>query len=146
MAAGTFKWFRHGLLHVASGDINWATDTVKVLLATSAYTPDQDAHEFRSSVTDEVTGTGYTAGGATLASKSLDHATTKVVRLIAADVALTGSTITGARTAVVYKVVGSAATDILLGYATVNADTASLSGTMTLNFDNTNGILTLTAS
>ena len=146
MATGTFKWFRGGLKHAVSGDLNWPTDTFKVLLTTSAYTPNQDTHEFRSSVTNEVSGTGYTAGGAALANKSVGVATSKIARLIADDVALTGSTIASARTAVVYKVVGTAATDILLGYATVDADTSSSSGTMTLDFDNTNGILTLTAS
>lgn len=146
MATGTFHWYRGGLKHLAAGDIAWAAGTFNVMLTTSAYTPNQDTHEFRSSVTNEVTGTGYTAGGVELANKSVGVATSKIARLIADDVAITASTIASARTAVVYKVVGTAATDILLGYATVDADTSSSSGTMTLDFDNTNGILTLTAS
>jgi hypothetical protein len=32
--------------HFASADINWASDTIKVALLTSTYTPNQDTHEF----------------------------------------------------------------------------------------------------
>ncbi len=41
------------------------------MLVTSAYTPNQDTHTKRSDITNEVTGTGYTAGRATLANKSV---------------------------------------------------------------------------
>jgi hypothetical protein len=53
-----------------SGSLNFASDTIKGALVGSAYTPDFTAHQFFSSITNEVTGTGYTAGGATLASKT----------------------------------------------------------------------------
>lgn len=52
---------------IATDSIDLDTDTIKVMLVTSAYTPDQDAHTKRSDFTNEVTGAGYTAGGATLA-------------------------------------------------------------------------------
>lgn len=146
MSTGAFHWYRSGLKHLAAGDIKWAADTINVMLATVAYVPNQDTHEFRAAVTNEVSGTGYTAGGVALASKAVDVATSKVVRLIADDVAIPASTIPNARVAVIYKVVGTAATDILIGYAVVDADASSSSGTMTLDFDNANGILTLTAS
>src|SRR5260370_21192542 len=47
-------------------------DTIKVMLATASYTPDQTNHQFKSSVTNEVAfGSGnYTAGGVALASKT----------------------------------------------------------------------------
>jgi hypothetical protein len=38
------------------GSIDLDTDTIKVMLVTSAYTPDQDAHDFKEVVTDEVFG------------------------------------------------------------------------------------------
>jgi hypothetical protein len=59
--------------------INLLTDTIKVMLVSSAYTPDKD-HDFVTSITGgsskELSGTGYTAGfgGAgrkTLASKTV---------------------------------------------------------------------------
>lgn len=53
------------------GDIDLANDTIKVMLLTSSYTPDLD-HDFVDDVSaNEVSGTGYTAGGATLASKAI---------------------------------------------------------------------------
>lgn len=48
---------------VARGNINPSVDTFRVMLVTSAYTEDKDTHLKRSSITNEVTGTGYTAGG-----------------------------------------------------------------------------------
>lgn len=49
----------------------WASDTIKVALLTSSYTPNYDTHDFFDDITNEVTGTGYTAGGATLGSKTV---------------------------------------------------------------------------
>ena len=50
---------------MARGDIDFDTDTFKAMLVTSSYTPNKDTHDFRDDVTNEVSGTGYTAGGAT---------------------------------------------------------------------------------
>jgi hypothetical protein len=60
--------FDSARLKMQTGDIDLNTDTFKILLVTSSYTPNQATHDFRDDVTNEVTGTGYTAGGATLAS------------------------------------------------------------------------------
>ena len=51
---------------VARGNIDCDTDTFYGMLVTSTYTAaaDKDAHLKRSSVTNEITATGYTAGGA----------------------------------------------------------------------------------
>jgi hypothetical protein len=54
-------------------EINFASDTIKAMLTTSAYTFDVTAHRYKSSVTNEVSGTGYTAGGNTLAGKSVTY-------------------------------------------------------------------------
>jgi hypothetical protein len=54
---------------------DWDTDTIKVALTTSTYVPDIDVHDFFNDVTNEVTGTGYTAGGATLATPTLTYDT-----------------------------------------------------------------------
>lgn len=43
-----------------------ALGTPRVMLATASYTPDQDAHIFASSITNEAAGTGYTANGVIL--------------------------------------------------------------------------------
>ena len=49
----------------AKGAIDYDTDTFKIMLVTSSYTPNKGTHTRRSDVTNEVTGTGYTAGGVT---------------------------------------------------------------------------------
>ena len=43
--------------------------TVKLLIVTNSYTPDQNAHDFEDDLgANEVSGTGYTAGGNTMAN------------------------------------------------------------------------------
>jgi hypothetical protein len=39
---------------IANGSIDLDTDTIKVMIVTSAYTPDQDAHDERDDITNEV--------------------------------------------------------------------------------------------
>jgi hypothetical protein len=64
------KMHAQNIVSMGAAGINWASDTIKAMLCTSAYTPDPITHAFKSSVTNEVTGTGYTAGGATLGGKN----------------------------------------------------------------------------
>ena len=49
--------------------IDFDNDTFKQLLVTSSYTANKDTHTKRSDVTNEISGTGYTAGGATVTAK-----------------------------------------------------------------------------
>jgi hypothetical protein len=53
--------------HLAQKRMDLDSDTFKAMLVTSAYTY-SSAHDFQNDITNEVTGTGYTAGGATLTS------------------------------------------------------------------------------
>lgn len=113
--------------------VDWLGDTIKVMLCTSSYTPSQTTHAYKSSVTNEVTGTGYTAGGATLGSTTATKSSL-TVSLDAADTSWTSSTIT-ARYAVIYKSTGSDATSPVLGYVDFGADATSTSGTFTITWD-----------
>lgn len=56
-----------------SSAVDFLSDTIKAALTTSAYTPNRDTHEFFSDITNEISGTGYTAGGATLGSKTITY-------------------------------------------------------------------------
>lgn len=56
-----------------NASIDWLSDTIKCMLCTSTYTPNLDTHIYKSSVTNEITGTGYTAGGATLGSAAITN-------------------------------------------------------------------------
>jgi hypothetical protein len=59
-------------------DLNSASSDIKCCLMTSAYTPDQDTHVSYNDITNEITGTGYTAGGASLSNKTLSYSTRTV--------------------------------------------------------------------
>ena len=79
-------------------EIDWDSDTIKVALLNNTYTADQDAHDYFDDVSAyEVTGTGYTAGGLTLANKTNTYnSATNVIVLDADDVTWASSTITRA--------------------------------------------------
>lgn len=121
------------------GGIDYLTDTIKVALVTSAYAVNIDAHTYFSDITNEVTGTGYTAGGATLATKTStqDNVNDRGV-MDAADVTWSASTIT-ARGAIVYKSTGVATTSPVMFYIDFGADKSSSSSDFTIQW-NTSGI------
>jgi len=79
MAVTAFMFGKHyanALGGEAGGDAfqsDYLTDTIKVMLATSSYAENLDTHETKADVTNEVVGTGYTAGGATLGSKTITY-------------------------------------------------------------------------
>lgn len=123
-------------------DIDHESDTIKVALVTSSYTPNQDTHDFFDDVTNEVSGTGYTAGGATLASKTTTQDDTDNEGVFdAADVTWSSSTIT-ARGAVVYKSTGTASTSDLICYFDFGSDQTSSSGDFTIQW-NSEGIVNI---
>lgn len=132
-------------LRAYSGGFNLLTDTIKALLTTSAHVPNQDTHVYRSDLTNEVTGTGYTAGGATLANKTLTYtAATNVTMFDADDVTWPNSTIT-ARNYHVYKDTGTPTTSPLIAYGIQDADIGSVNGTLSLPWP-VSGIFTNTAT
>lgn len=127
-------------------EIDFNSDTMKVMLCTSTYTPNQDTHQYKSDVTNEVSGTGYTAGGATLGTPTVTYtAATKVLKLDGANVSWASSTIT-ARYAVIYdSTPATDATRPLLAYVDFGADVSSTNGTFSITWDAA-GIATVTVS
>lgn len=142
--AVTAKMYGNALLKALNKEVNYLTDTVKVMLCTSAYVPDQDAHIYKSSVTNEVVGTGYTAGGATLTTKTMTYdGTTNTIKLDADDITWASSTIT-ARFAVIYDSTGTDSTSTLLGYVDFGTDQISSAGDFKITWD-VAGIFQITA-
>jgi len=117
---------------MARGAIDFDTDTFKVLLVTSSYTANKDTHDKRDDITNEVSGTGYTAGGVTSAcTVTKDTANDKVTLSLAA-VSWPTSTIT-ARGAVYYKSRGGASSaDELVAYVDFGGDVTSTGATFSL--------------
>jgi hypothetical protein len=93
--------------------------TVKAMLVGSGFVFDKHVHEFRSSVTGEVSGTGYTAGGMTLTgvAAQLDAANSRV-ELVANNADFGSLTVTAAAQIITYISTGSAATDRIIGVHT----------------------------
>jgi hypothetical protein len=140
------KLYGNFLLKSLNKEVDYDTDTIKVALLTSSYTPDQDAHDYFNDVSSyEVSGTGYTAGGNTLASKTATYdSATNVIILDAADTTWASSTIT-ARYAVIYDSTGTASTSTLIGYVDFGSDQSSTNGNFTITWDAT-GIVRITVA
>jgi len=142
--AVTAKWYGKCFTNAfGAAPINFGSDTIKVALTTSTYTPDQDTHDFFDDVTNEVSGTGYSAGGATLGSAAVTYtAGTNVVKFDAADTSWTTATIT-ARYAVVYKSTGTPSTSPLMFYVDFGEDKVSSGGTFAITW-HADGMATVT--
>lgn len=117
---------------MARGAIDFDTDTFKAMLVTSSYTPNKDTDDKRNDLAHEVSGTGYTAGGVTLAcTVAKDTANDKVTLTFAAH-NWTTSTIT-ARAEVIYKSRGgSSNADELVYYNDFGTDVSTTGGTFSV--------------
>jgi hypothetical protein len=141
------KLYGQFLSQALNKEIDWDTDTIKVALLTNSYTPDQDAHNYWDDVsTYQVTGTGYTAGGAALTNKTNTYTgASNVIVLDADDVTWSSSTIT-ARYAVIYNdSPATNATKNLIGYVDFGSDQSSSNGNFTITWDAT-GIVRITVA
>lgn len=68
----TWNFYANGLKKLQEAAFNLTSDTIKCGLLVPGHIIDKNAHDFWDDVqADEITGTGYTAGGATLGSKSI---------------------------------------------------------------------------
>lgn len=139
MADVIYNTFKRDIMN---GSIDLDTDIIHVMLVTSAYIPNEDTHEFKSSVTNEVSGTGYNARGSALASKTVTVDTIDNEGVFdAADVTWATSTIT-ARAAVVFKETTVDGTSRLICYLDFVTDKSSSAGDFTIQWG-AEGILNL---
>lgn len=133
---------------VATHQVQYLADTIKVMLTDVGYVPDQDAHEFISDVTNEITntsGSAYVAGGQALSSKTLTYDTsTNEVRLDAADPQWTSASFSLYR-AVVYKDTGTPTTSPLMGYVDFGSVQTVGNGIFQIVWDAT-GMMKVTAA
>ena len=134
------KVFGPFLLSLASKEMNLASDTLKCSLHTSSMAPNQDTWRYKSDLTNEVTGTGYTAGGVTLTGVTLTYdGASNTLKLDSNDPAWASSTIT-AKFAVFYDATPSTdATRPLIAYVDLDGNISSTNSTFTVQLD-ANGI------
>lgn len=115
------------------GLINFETDSFKAILVTSGYVASEDTHEKRDDITDEVSGTGYTAGGIACDVTVTKNITSNSVTIEFAEVSWPGSQIT-ARGCVYYKSRGGDANlDELVVYNDFGSDISVLETAPTFN-------------
>jgi hypothetical protein len=113
------------------------TGTFKFLLVSSVPSEANfDAYDFRDDVANEVTGTGYTAGGvaATVTVGSVDTTNDRVaVTITDLTNAWTGSTISAVG-GWLYKAVGTAGTDQLVSFVDFGGTVTSTAGDYSVTF------------
>ena len=139
---GTPTVYNQFKLKQFNGDaIDLDNDTIKVAIATSAYTVSQ-ANDFFNDITNEVSGTNYTAGGTAISgvTLALDGNTVEWVHNDI-DWTQSASGFANGRTFVWYKDTGTPATSPLIMYMTEAADFGNVAGTLTLDGSSATGVL-----
>lgn len=130
--------------HLAKADIDWDTATFKVLLVSSIPTTtdttgNQDTWEFRNAITNEITGTGYSAGGIAQAF------TLNALTLVGGKQTITWTNISNGWTgstfsavgAIIYLNTGTSSTDILLHFVDFGGTVSCSSGNFSITYSNT---------
>lgn len=128
-------------MEALKGSIDLSSDTIKVMLMSSAYTPNISTDLFVSNISAyQITAPGYTAGGKTIANAIViqDNADNDGV-FDGDDVTWPNSSIT-ARYAVVYKDSGIPGTSPLISFIDFGADRSSLNEAFTISW-NAEGII-----
>lgn len=141
---GTFTVFNQFMLKQHNGNaIDLDSATIKVMIVTSGYTPNQ-AHAFKSDVTSEVSGTNYTARGTAIAGVTL-ALDGNVVEWIHNDIvwAQSAGGFANGRTYIWYEDSGVDGTSKLIGYMTEAADFGNVAGPLTLDIAAATGALNI---
>ena len=109
--------------------VNIDSDSFKLALVADAHTPDFNAHDFYADLTNEVSGTGYTAGGAVTTGETIAVAG-GFVTIDFTDVAWTTATFSGVRAGIWYD--DTLASDPLICSNNFGSDFSVTAGTLTV--------------
>lgn len=140
------KVYGPALQSLMAGEINFTGSTIKCALTSASYVPDQDTHRYFSSITNEVSGAGYTLGGATLASKTSTYSTTtNTLTIDSADPNWATLSIAQIRFAIFYVSTGVASTSALISYMDFETNYAPSAQAFTVVLPST-GIATFTVA
>lgn len=138
-ASGVFGITLRDIFDASQLAVNVDSDSFKMSLHTNTATPDFNTWDFYADLTNEVSGTGYTAGGAVMAGETV-AASGGTLTFDATDTAWTSSTFSSVRARVVYD--DTLASDPLLLLTNFGADYAVTSGTFTVQ-ENASGLWTI---
>lgn len=144
--AVTAYWYARAILAAFNKEIDFkgATDDPYVMLTTSTYTPNQDTHDYKDDITNEVSGTGYVANGAQLANDDFTQ-TNNVDKWDSDDPSWASSTITMRRAVYYDRSPATDATRPVICWVDAGADVTTAAGTLTIVQDAA-GIATITAT
>lgn len=125
-----------------NGSVNIESLTVKCMLVTSGYAVNQNTHDFRDDLgANEVSGDGYTAGGATVATVTVTLDGAGGIKADGDESALSWAQqaggFTNARKAILYIARGGASSaDELIAYSDdFGADKGNVDGPFSILFD-----------
>lgn len=137
------KLYSNAFAEALKGNLNLTSNTVKVMLCSSTYVPNQNTHQYKDvSITGEISGTNYTNGGFTLASKTVSASGTTVT-FDAADITQAGVVVTGIRYLVLYNDTPTS-NKPLIAYIDLGQN-VDCDGQLSINW-NASGIFSVTAS
>jgi hypothetical protein len=131
--------YAQGIASILTKHVDPIADTLKVALVTSSYVPNYDTDQFWSDVNaNEITGTGYTAGGFTVGSKTLTYDSSTALWTFTTTVDPTWPTATlTCRFGVLYVSTGTAGTSSLLTCADFGSDQIATAELFTLHVPTT---------
>ncbi len=138
-------WYNSGKRDILDGTIDLVNDTIKAVLVTSSYTPDAD-HAFASSLSNELSGTGYAggyngSGRKTLGTKAFATDTSgDFAKFSAADIVWTAINAGSPKYLVLVKEITNDAATRLIGWLDLGTVSTN-GGDLTLTADATNGFL-----
>lgn len=132
MASGLYLPTMRDALDTTGLAVDYLLDSHKIALVTNTYTPDFDTHDFFADVTNEISGTNYTAGGKVITGLTPTFALGSAGQLkydLTTDQSWASASFT-ARGAVWYA--DALASDPLLFAQTFGSDFTATNGTFTI--------------
>lgn len=141
----TAKYYGGFFQSLANKEIDIDSDAIKLMLTTSGYTPNQDTHRYKSSVTNEVAnGNGYTTGGALVAAVTVAYdPATNIFKIDGDNVLWLAASFT-TRWGVLYdSTPASDAVRPLIGYVDFGADLTPVNAPLSITWNGA-GIATVT--
>jgi len=133
--AVTHLWYGLSFVTMSNKEADWDTDSVKTMLTTVTYVPNQDTDKYKSNVTNEVSGTNYTATGTAISPLTSAYVGgTNTWNLDGADATWTTASFT-CRIGVTYDATpGTDATRPLLSYVDMGGDQTVSSANFTIQW------------
>lgn len=140
MASGVYNIFKSEIMKKSVDMVN---DTIKIMLLNNSHSFNADQDEKADIVANEISGTGYSAGGATLASKAVTVDNTDDEGVFdAADVSWSGASFS-AYHAVIYDDTMTSPADMLIASIDFGGVQTVTAATFTIQFA-AEGIINIT--